>query len=1115
MHHNTRVPQSAVRAPRSTCQRGYVLLPVVLVISLVAVIGFLLGREGAMNTDLASGTSEAAQASYLAEAGIKHANWLVQQSGCVGDLTIPDTALGSHKYTATVNSQAVTTDYSFDSDRDTWLKEAAPNDNFGGEGELPVKNKPSDNTRAVYHFDLSSITPGTRVVTATLKFYVTVNDDLGDVKIHLLTQDWTESGATWNSLAADFEVENITSIPPQTTHGWVTLTLTGVAQAWVNDPSGNHGIILIATSNDKESKYTSKEYSTASSWPKLEVTTSSGYGSPVDITATGMLANGVSRTRSRSGVKAYQPVNTISLQPHATEGKDAWITSGQTNWNYGAHVVMRTQENAGQRSLLEFNLSNLPFDVTVINAQLELYVDRLVNSGLVEIHAVTTSWMEGTCQGAGCTADGATWDSYDGTNTWSTSGSDHVAEAAATTDVDMAATWFSWDITALVQDWAKGKRPNFGMLLKTLSGSEVDFVSSDHTTVSQHPKLTITYACECGIACLAPQGSGKLLLVVGDPANLTNGDAKKKALFKSWGYTVTLIADNANQSTFDTEVANNDAAYVSESVGQTELGTKLTNAAIGLVNEEGESNDEFGIASSFAWPVGNAINVTDTTHYITSVFPAGMLRIFSHSMEGLSVAGPQAPGLQILTDWGGAGSLVVLETGATSYIFDEGSVDGTRPAAGRRVMLPLGREANLNWNYLNNNGQLIVQRALQWATENNGPVVSDPIILSTASPATLGGLDFDDIDLAEYDPVGNSATLFFEGALTTLNSDIDALHVLENGNFLLSTKDAATLEGLSFADGDLVEYDPAADTAVLNFDESEFSTDEDITSVYVMDNGRILLSTESDATLGGLSFTDNDLVEYDPGSNTATLYFDGSMTTLTSDIDAVHMLENGHIVLSTKDDASLGGLSFKDGDLVDYDPATDVAVLYFDEARFPNDEDVISAHIGPGSGGGGDNFRDEFNTDAFNNNNGTFTWGGDWIEVDGDGAGPTAGNAQISGGQLNLDDRPNTGGDPSLAREVDLSSYASATLSFNFEITQQVDSSDSVVLEISDNGGTNWTELENFTGISSATTDTRSYDISTHMSANTQIRFRVNNGYGGNNEKFYVDDLDIVVAGGS
>jgi hypothetical protein len=118
-----------------------------------------------------------------------------------------------------------------------------------------------------------------------------------------------------------------------------------------------------------------------------------------------------------------------------------------------------------------------------------------------------------------------------------------------------------------------------------------------------------------------------------------------------------------------------------------------------------------------------------------------------------------------------------------------------------------------------------------------------------------------------------------------------------------------------------------------------------------MDNGHILLSTDSDATLGGLNFTDNDLVEYDPDSDTATLYFDGSTTTLTSDIDAVHVLENGHIVLSTKDDASLGGLSFKDGDLVDYDPVNDTAVLYFAEALFSAAEDVRSVHIGPGSGG--------------------------------------------------------------------------------------------------------------------------------------------------------------------
>jgi len=211
-------------------------------------------------------------------------------------------------------------------------------------------------------------------------------------------------------------------------------------------------------------------------------------------------------------------------------------------------------------------------------------------------------------------------------------------------------------------------------------------------------------------------------------------------------------------------------------------------------------------------------------------------------------------------------------------------------------------------------------------------------------------LSFADEDLARYIPANDTATLYLDGSAIGQTIDIDALHVLQNGHLVLSTTNAATLGGLGFADGDLVDYDPATDTATLYFAESAFSADEDIVSVYIMNNGNILLSTATDATLGGLDFQDTDLVEYDPAGDTATLYLDGSTTTLTIDIAAVHVLDNGRIVLATNADASLGGLNFKDGDLVEYDPATDTATLYFNENLFAGNEAINSVHIGAGSG---------------------------------------------------------------------------------------------------------------------------------------------------------------------
>jgi len=229
-------------------------------------------------------------------------------------------------------------------------------------------------------------------------------------------------------------------------------------------------------------------------------------------------------------------------------------------------------------------------------------------------------------------------------------------------------------------------------------------------------------------------------------------------------------------------------------------------------------------------------------------------------------------------------------------------------------------------------------------------VVASPIkadfILSTTSTEGLGGLTLRDGDLAEYNPVANTATLFFSEGLFSSGEDVDAVHVLDNGHIILSTESGATLGGLSFRDGDLVEYDPVTDTASLFFDEGLFCDGEDIAALSVLPSGNLILSTESSARLGGLSFRDGDLVEYNPLTNTASLFFSEDLFSCGEDIDAVHVLANGNIILSTEGGARLGGLTFEDGDIVKYDPATNTTTLSFDEDRLQcNDEDVDAVHV--------------------------------------------------------------------------------------------------------------------------------------------------------------------------
>ncbi|MGI9232620.1 MAG: DNRLRE domain-containing protein, partial [Woeseiaceae bacterium] len=315
--------------------------------------------------------------------------------------------------------------------------------------------------------------------------------------------------------------------------------------------------------------------------------------------------------------------------------------------------------------------------------------------------------------------------------------------------------------------------------------------------------------------------------------------------------------------------------------------------------------------------------------------------------------GDYDPGItaSFLADSIGPKSLDITET-AKAW------VEGSLPNYGLILLSPPNSSGSTNkYHSTDKTDEPWPRLTLTYACECGAPcpgmIVGQNVILSTDSSALLGGLSFTDKDLAEYDRVSDTATLFFEGAPLGLAQDIDALHVLANGRIVLSAINTINLGGITAENEDLIDYDPVADTATMLFDGSALFTSgsTDISAVHVMDNGHLLLANEYAATLGGLSFQPEDLIEYNPDANTATMLLDGSTVGLSGWIDAVHRLDNGNLVLSTNDTDTLGGLTFDKDDLIEYDLISDSATLYMDGGMFAGDENIRSVHIGPGSGG--------------------------------------------------------------------------------------------------------------------------------------------------------------------
>ena len=661
-------------------------------------------------------------------------------------------------------------------------------------------------------------------------------------------------------------------------------------------------------------------------------------GSPISVTATGTLASGATRSRSRADMTVYDaPVNT-TLQPNASAGEDAWLYMWAPGWNYGLDNevwVDNTFSDSIAHALLEFDLSAVPASARVQSAMLQLHQNTPSSSGgAVGVRRVTSAWAEGGQSGGTGTAS---WLERAAGVAWGTPGGDFDAASFASTVVPSGTVgWSQWDVTSLVDGWLDGTYPNLGLILvPETPGTKTRFDSSDHSDPTLRPKLVLVYACECG------SGTPTTYTLSPGPAAADAYAWDGAHQDKNFGVSTILKVNNASAEQFsvlrfDLSSIPPEAVVTSAALDlYLEGGNALSNGVLDIHRAaqpwiEGTQDDQTTTAGVTynEYALGNAWTSAggdyDATPIDTVVIPS------------LSLATYQWDVTAVVADWvtGAATNdgLFLRASGGTVDKISFTSGDGASATDWPRLTVsytcPCGAVCPAD------------------------PPAASTVILSTMSAATLGGLAFTDKDLAEYDKDTASATLYLDGSAVGITQDIDAAHVLANGHIVLSTIGTATLGGVAFENEDLVDYDPVADTATLIFDGSALFTvgSTDVSAVHVKDNGHIILSNGYAATLGGLAFEPNDLVLYDPVTDTAIVLLDGDAVGLSGWIDAVHLMDDGNLVLSTDAPATLGGLGFTEGDLVEYDPLADTATLFLDGALFSAAENVRSAHVGAGSG---------------------------------------------------------------------------------------------------------------------------------------------------------------------
>ena len=190
------------------------------------------------------------------------------------------------------------------------------------------------------------------------------------------------------------------------------------------------------------------------------------------------------------------------------------------------------------------------------------------------------------------------------------------------------------------------------------------------------------------------------------------------------------------------------------------------------------------------------------------------------------------------------------------------------------------------------------------------------IVFAASAAGMIGGVGaFTASDLIAWDIETDSFSLFFDGSAHGLTLGIDAVHVNDDGSFFFSVNDSGAIgnsewpvEAGDVRGNQIWRYDPSAagsETFALTFDGNgqglSSLPNENIDALYMHDDGTAVVSVTGsggvlDSSFNPLSFSDSDLVSFDPaaGNGTFSLVVDGDaigFDTSGGDIKALHLFD--------------------------------------------------------------------------------------------------------------------------------------------------------------------------------------------------------------------------------
>ncbi|MCJ7548876.1 MAG: DNRLRE domain-containing protein, partial [Anaerolineae bacterium] len=329
--------------------------------------------------------------------------------------------------------------------KDTFVDSATPTTNYGNASSLMVYLGPlpnSDRARTLLHFNVTGLPENAVVLTATLELHSVVNLTLAlDEEITIypdsIDSDWSETAVTWNTRpASTYRGDGPAERVP---NGWTQWDVTNMVNGWISGAYPNHGIHL-RTGNQGTAEFQTRNMDDS---PRLTVIYTTE-GSPMQFPAQ----------------------------------KDAWINEVLPSTNYGndTHLTLSTPTGNRAYALVGFDTSDLPSNINVLSATLEMYSQ-------FNIAQAALLWGESIFPDA----IHADWDEM--TVTWNTR---PIAYGEGDPTTAYQPGWLTWDVTHIVQGWVSGSFLNYGIELRMYSTEAASYNFFARSSL-QAPRLSVYY----------------------------------------------------------------------------------------------------------------------------------------------------------------------------------------------------------------------------------------------------------------------------------------------------------------------------------------------------------------------------------------------------------------------------------------------------------------------------------------------------------------------------------------------------------------------------------------------------------------------------------------------